>query len=190
MKKAHSSLFKKLKSQKVQCLTCQRYCQIADGQVGFCKTRLNGVIGNYTINKKGQLYTLTYGILNGIQVDPIEKKPLYHFYPGTQVLSLGSYGCNYRCKQCLNSHCSWGQPATPILKELRRKTSVILERSDRIPNEILSVRRPTDLQNDNEIRMEKIERSMYFSKHTVIRYQIFQKLNLSVFISIYGAAQA
>ncbi len=123
MKEANSSLFKRLKSQKVQCLTCQRYCQISDGQVGFCQTRLNGVIKNYTINQKGQLYALTYGILNGIQIDPIEKKPLYHFYPGTQVLSIGSYGCNYRCKQCLNSHCSWGGPAKTILQELISSSS-------------------------------------------------------------------
>lgn len=99
----------KLPQEQVQCLACQRYCQIASGKVGFCQTRLN---------KNGQLYALTYGILNGIQVDPIEKKPLYHFYPGTSCLSIGSYGCNYRCKQCLNWHCSWGFPSQEILKKL------------------------------------------------------------------------
>jgi pyruvate formate lyase activating enzyme len=111
MKRAQ--LFQVLKNKKIKCLACQRYCQILEGRVGFCNTRLN---------KKGQLYSLIYGILNGIQVDPIEKKPLYHFYPGTQVLSLGSYGCNYRCKQCLNSHCSWGQPARDILQELKTQS--------------------------------------------------------------------
>lgn len=113
MKKACTHLFKRLKAEKVKCLTCQRYCQINNGQVGFCQTRLN---------KNGQLYSLTYGILNGIQIDPIEKKPMYHFYPGTQVLSIGSYGCNYRCKQCLNSHCSWGRPGTKLLKQLKLET--------------------------------------------------------------------
>ena len=108
MKKAR--LFKQLDKQKVQCFACQRYCKIAPGQVGFCQTRLN---------KNGQLYALTYGVLNGIQIDPIEKKPLYHFYPGTQVLSIGSYGCNYRCKQCLNFHCSWGGQATAVLAKLQ-----------------------------------------------------------------------
>jgi len=108
MKKA--KLSKRLSDKKVKCLACQRYCQIFPNNVGFCQTRLN---------KNGQLYALTYGILNGIQIDPIEKKPLYHFYPGTQVLSVGSYGCNYRCKQCLNWHCSWGEPATTILKKLK-----------------------------------------------------------------------
>lgn len=109
-------LFKKLPQKQVQCLACQRYCQIASGKVGFCQTRLN---------KNGQLYALTYGILNGIQIDPIEKKPLYHFYPGTSCLSIGSYGCNYRCKQCLNWHCSWGSPANEILKKLITNSSLL-----------------------------------------------------------------
>jgi len=107
-----AKLFRKLADKKLKCLVCQRYCQIADGQVGFCQTRLN---------KDGQIYSLNYGVLNGIQVDPIEKKPLYHFYPGTQVLSIGSYGCNYRCKQCLNYHCSWGESAKRILQKLKIK---------------------------------------------------------------------
>lgn len=105
-----TQLYKKLPQNKIQCLACQRYCKIADSQVGFCQTRRN-------VN--GELYALTYGILNGIQIDPIEKKPLYHFHPGTQVLSVGSYGCNYRCKQCLNSWCSWGNPAGEILRKIR-----------------------------------------------------------------------
>ena len=82
---ANNNLYKKINKQ-IQCLTCQRYCLIDDNQVGFCGTRLN---------RKGKLCSLIYGVVNGIQVDPIEKKPLYHFFPGTQVLSVGSYGCNY-----------------------------------------------------------------------------------------------
>lgn len=108
-----AKLFKKLPGKKVQCLACQRYCQIGPGQAGFCQTRLN---------KGGQLYSLTYGILSALQIDPIEKKPLYHFYPGTQVFSIGSYGCNYRCKQCLNYHISWGDQAEKILQELKVKS--------------------------------------------------------------------
>ncbi|HUV46696.1 MAG TPA: AmmeMemoRadiSam system radical SAM enzyme [Candidatus Bathyarchaeia archaeon] len=111
MKKA--KLFEQLTSGKIRCLACQRYCQITDDQVGFCQTR---------INKKGGLFSLTYGILSGLQIDPIEKKPLYHFYPGSEALSFGSYGCNYRCKQCLNSYCSWGSPARDILQTLKARS--------------------------------------------------------------------
>ena len=109
-----AKLFKKLSKNIVQCLACQRYCKIKLDNVGFCGTRLN---------KKGVLYSLTYGVLTGIQIDPIEKKPLYHFYPGSQVLSIGSYGCNYKCKQCLNYHCSWGKNAASILQQLKAQGS-------------------------------------------------------------------
>jgi len=115
-------LFKNLKNKTVQCLTCQRRCRIPPDKVGFCLTRLN-------IN--GVLYALNYGLLNGPpQADQIEKKPLYHFLPGTKTLSLGSFGCNYRCKQCLNWWCSWGEPATSILEKLAR---------NKIPRQALNI---------------------------------------------------
>jgi len=117
MRKAE--LYEELEDKKVKCTACQHRCVIASGDVGFCETRLN---------KNGTLHSLIYGILNGIQADPIEKKPLYHFHPGTQVLSLGSYGCNYRCKQCLNWHCSWGEPAAKILQQLKAQGSRLKER--------------------------------------------------------------
>lgn len=111
MKKA--LLFKKLKNKKIRCLTCQRYCQILPGKTGFCLTRLN---------QDGSLYALNYGLLNGPpQADPIEKKPFYHFLPGTKTFSLGSFGCNYRCKQCLNWWCSWGEPASSVLKKVAKQ---------------------------------------------------------------------
>jgi len=107
-----SALFyKKLPGRKVSCNVCQRRCVIASGKTGFCLTRQN---------IQGKLFALNYGVLTGFQADPIEKKPLYHFHPGTQVLSLGSYGCNFRCRQCLNWPHSWGEPATAILKGLAK----------------------------------------------------------------------
>lgn len=109
MKKA--ALFKIAKNDQIQCLACQRYCLISNGQLGFCKARQN--IG-------GRLYSLIDGVLNGMQIDPIEKKPFYHFHPGEKVLSLGSFGCNYRCKQCLNFWCSWGEYANQKLENLKQ----------------------------------------------------------------------
>jgi len=102
-----AKLFDKLSGDKVRCTACQRYCQISQNKVGFCSSRKN---------TNGQLYSLNYGYASGVQLDPIEKKPLYHFYPGSQVLSIGSFGCNFRCKQCQNWDCSWG--ATKILSDL------------------------------------------------------------------------
>jgi len=112
-------LYQKLKNKTVKCQVCQRRCVISDGQVGFCLSR---------VNKNGQLYSLLYGIVNGhLQVDPIEKKPFYHFKPGSQVVSVGSFGCNFRCQQCLNWWTSWGQPATANLEKLAKEKSWPLE---------------------------------------------------------------
>ena len=67
---------------KVQCHTCERHCLIPEGETGFCATRKN--IG-------GQLYTLEYDDISSISADPIEKKPLFHFYPGTKALTIGNW---------------------------------------------------------------------------------------------------
>jgi pyruvate formate lyase activating enzyme len=105
-----SLLYKKLGGKKIQCQACQRECLISDQQVGFCLARQN--LG-------GALESLLYGQITGIQVDPIEKKPFYHFKPGSLVATIGSWGCNFRCKQCLNFASSWG--ATEELKKLKEE---------------------------------------------------------------------
>jgi len=80
-------------SGKILCTLCPRYCRIGEGQSGFCYIRQN--IG-------GQLFSLGYGRPTGFAIDPIEKKPLNHFYPGTEILSFGTAGCNLGCKFCQN----------------------------------------------------------------------------------------
>lgn len=88
-----SLLFKQLEDKVIQCQICQRRCKIPPGKKGFCKTRKN-------IN--GELYSLTYAKVSSIRVSPIEVKPLFHFYPGSKWLSLGSLGCNFLCPGCQN----------------------------------------------------------------------------------------
>lgn len=105
----NSLLYKKLSGQKIQCLACQRQCLIDKGKVGFCLARKN---------TGGELYSLLSGRITGIQVDPIEKKPFYHFKPGSLVATIGSWGCNFRCKQCLNYSTTWG--ATNVLRALAK----------------------------------------------------------------------
>ncbi len=78
---------------KILCTLCPRYCTIGEGQAGFCFIRQN--IG-------GKLYSVGYGRPTGFAIDPIEKKPLNHFYPGTTILSFGTAGCNLGCKFCQN----------------------------------------------------------------------------------------
>ncbi|GAI62333.1 unnamed protein product, partial [marine sediment metagenome] len=70
-----------------------RPCLIPEGESGFCATRKN--IG-------GQLYTLEYGDISSISANPIEKKPFFHFYPGTKALTIGSWSCNFTCPWCQN----------------------------------------------------------------------------------------
>ena len=84
------------------CDVCFRHCKIEEGQSGFC--------GGRTCYN-GHIVAANYGKLTAIALDPIEKKPLKMFRPGTQILSVGSYGCNLRCPFCQNSSISWSQQA-------------------------------------------------------------------------------
>ncbi len=88
-----SILQKEINKEKIECLTCLRRCKLREGASGYCGTR---------VRKNGKIYTMIYGIVSSIAVSPIEKKPMFHFYPGSQWLSLGSYGCNFRCPGCQN----------------------------------------------------------------------------------------
>jgi len=81
----------------IRCLLCPRYCSLPEGSRGFCYLRQN---------VQGQLVTHGYGMAVGLSADPIEKKPLYHFYPGSSILSFGTLGCNLGCKFCQNWHMS------------------------------------------------------------------------------------
>jgi len=89
--------YRALKSGLVQCTACPRLCQLADNEVGWCGARR---CEGSTIKPR------TYGKISSLAVDPIEKKPLYHFYPGELILSLGSHGCNLGCLHCQNSSIS------------------------------------------------------------------------------------
>lgn len=89
--------YKRIENQRVQCLLCPHRCLIEPGQSGLCQTREN---------QHGTLVTRSYGILSAISSDPVEKKPLYHFYPGSNILSIGSFGCNMRCDFCQNCEIS------------------------------------------------------------------------------------
>ncbi|MCS7096078.1 MAG: AmmeMemoRadiSam system radical SAM enzyme [Candidatus Bathyarchaeota archaeon] len=86
-------LYEKLNDKKVRCSLCGRRCLISEDETGFCLVRKN---------KGGVLYSLVYGKVISACVDPIEKKPLYHFNPGSSVLSIATVGCNFRCQFCDN----------------------------------------------------------------------------------------
>ena len=90
-------LYDRLDDSRVRCKLCAHRCQIAEGKRGICQVREN---------QKGTLYTLVYGQLISQAEDPIEKKPLFHFHPGSMALSIATVGCNFRCAFCQNAEIS------------------------------------------------------------------------------------
>lgn len=90
-------LYEKLGNGKVKCGLCHHRCVINDGKRGICGVREN---------EKGKLHSLIYGKIIAEHIDPIEKKPLYHFMPGSFSLSIATIGCNFRCLHCQNSDIS------------------------------------------------------------------------------------
>jgi pyruvate formate lyase activating enzyme len=83
--------------RRIRCLICERRCEIVPGGMGWCQTRRH---------QEGRLVTLIYGDVSSLSANPIEKKPLYHFYPGTQAFTSGSWSCNFGCPWCQNYHIS------------------------------------------------------------------------------------
>ncbi len=86
-------LYEKLEDKKVQCRVCNHYCTILPNKRGICGVREN---------KDGELFFLVYGKAISEGIDPIEKKPFFHFLPGTKSLSIATVGCNFRCENCQN----------------------------------------------------------------------------------------
>ncbi|OQY16647.1 MAG: AmmeMemoRadiSam system radical SAM enzyme [Anaerolineaceae bacterium 4572_32.2] len=86
-------LVKSLSAGNVQCQTCEHFCVVKPGETGKCGVHRN---------LDGTLYLVVYGEAIAVHVDPIEKKPLFHFMPGSDALSIGTYGCNFRCPFCQN----------------------------------------------------------------------------------------
>ena len=89
----HESLLQERAGNRVRCLTCERRCLLVEGGLGWCRTRQN---------RGGRLFTLIYGAVSSLAANPIEKKPLYHFRPGTHCLTAGSWSCNFGCPWCQN----------------------------------------------------------------------------------------
>jgi pyruvate formate lyase activating enzyme len=97
----HEAHLQEAVDDTVHCLTCERRCELSTGQFGWCRTRQN---------RDGMIYTLIYGLVSSLSCNPIEKKPLYHLYPGSAALTAGSFSCNFSCPWCQNWHISKRPP--------------------------------------------------------------------------------
>jgi len=109
--------YKRLEDGKVECTLCPHHCRIAEGKAGICRSRRN---------QGGVLVSEVYGKPCSLAIDPIEKKPLYHFHPGTMCLSLACTGCNFRCLNCQNHDISQVAPADVNHYELSPEDVVAL----------------------------------------------------------------
>ena len=107
----------KLEGTDVQCELCPHNCVIKEGKVGICFLRMN---------VKGELKQLGYNHPTAVAIDPIEKKPLYHFLPGSQSFSLGNVGCNLKCSFCQNHDISFAKANTKMSRELTVEQAVEL----------------------------------------------------------------
>ena len=93
--------FKKLKNKKIMCTTCPNTCVLSSGDRGICRSK---------INLNGIAYTIAYGNPCLVNIDPVEKKPLFHYMPGSKIFSIAAAGCNFRCLNCQNWEISQKKP--------------------------------------------------------------------------------
>ena len=116
--------YKQLDDGRVECTLCPHHCRIAEGKTGICRSRRN---------QGGVLVSEVYGKPCSLAIDPIEKKPLYHFHPGTMCLSLACTGCNFRCLNCQNHDISQVAPSDVNHYELSPEDVVALCLKHRCP---------------------------------------------------------
>lgn len=123
-----------LQNQRIKCNLCPRYCKIPDGKHGFCFIR---------VNEGGRFYLAAYGNPTSFAVDPIEKKPLNHFLPGTQILSFGTAGCNLGCRFCQNWDISKAKLDDTRSLEVSPEQVVSLALKNDCPNIAFTYNEPT-----------------------------------------------
>src|SRR5512145_531442 len=99
------AMFSENTDRGIKCLICSNSCILKSGDTSFCRSR---------INYKGELYSIAYGNPCAVHVDPIEKKPFFHFLPGSRAFSLATAGCNLECKCCQNWDISQSRPAEVV----------------------------------------------------------------------------
>lgn len=134
MKEAY--LYKKLGNKTAQCQTCAHYCVLKNNEKGVCGVREN---------KDGKIYSLAYGRACAVGIDPVEKKPFFHFLPGTKSLSIATVGCNFSCQNCQN----WSISQEPKIlghirgKEIPPKEIIELARSRKLPSISYTYTEPT-----------------------------------------------
>ncbi len=117
--------YRRIEEQRVECLLCPRRCRVADLERGYCGVREN---------RGGTYYTLVYSRVVALHIDPIEKKPLFHYHPGQQALSLATVGCNIECDFCQNWNISQFRPEQVEASTVTPQRMVQIARERRVPH--------------------------------------------------------
>ncbi len=120
----HEAMFYEKKDTGVQCHLCPHHCRLRHGETGLCGVRRE---------QDGRLYTLNYGLCAAMATDPMEKKPLYHFLPGSSVFSIGTVGCNLDCGFCQNWQLARGERAVENTRLTPGQIRKMLERQTPLP---------------------------------------------------------
>ncbi|MFH1894552.1 MAG: AmmeMemoRadiSam system radical SAM enzyme [Patescibacteria group bacterium] len=136
MRQKEVYLYKKLKNGKAQCQNCAHYCVILPRGRGICGMREN---------TGGKLFALNYGKIIALSIDPIEKKPLFHFLPGSQTLSIAAVGCNLKCANCQNWDISQGYKKAKIMpgQDLSPHAIVKIAKEKKLPSISYTYTEPT-----------------------------------------------
>ena len=129
-------LYEKLANSRVRCHTCQWRCTVNPNKFGVCRRYQN---------KDGALYNLNYAQVSSLAADPIEKKPLFHFHPGTLALSLGTWGCNFHCQDCQNWEISCQETPEPRrgTREIQPQLEIEMAKSHRCAGIAWTYNEPT-----------------------------------------------
>ncbi|MBN2467431.1 MAG: AmmeMemoRadiSam system radical SAM enzyme [Deltaproteobacteria bacterium] len=128
--------YRRLAANRIICEICPRECEVEEGERGYC--------GNKE-NQGGRYYTLVYGKVCAAHIDPIEKKPLFHYLPGTPAFSLAAAGCNLQCKFCQNWRIAQFRPEEVNHQDLFPEQAVTLSRQNRCPTIAFTYTEPTTL---------------------------------------------
>lgn len=126
--------YQNILNDKVQCTICPRYCVLKENQRGFCNIRQN-------IN--GNIVLTSYGFNTGLAIDPIEKKPLFHFYPSSKVLSFGTTGCNLGCRFCQNWRTSKSKINPQLLNNTTPEQIALLAKTHKCKSVAFTYNEPT-----------------------------------------------
>lgn len=130
-----AQLWEKRDDGAINCQLCTHACVIKDGKAGIC-----GVRSNY----KGDMITLVGNVVTAVNMDPVEKKPLYHFFPGSRTFSIGSAGCNFHCKFCQNCDIAHVTPQSVLSgRRLTPETLIRLAEENRAPSISYTYNEPT-----------------------------------------------